>query len=521
VPWEIATYLLGAQGGAEADFARLYEATNPILVRYLRVTTDAEGEELAELALGTWTTALPQLMACPPDEDAWLELVIDSARVVAAGRLRAGDGSAALVASAGPAAGPAAGDLGAADPSVAAAADVDGVDHAIEALRACPPAEADVLAMGLVANLDRDATARLTDHEPTAVLALVQEGQEHLPMSLDALSHALRSPARAGEVADVALVTPLITAALEGPAPTVASHEDAAHVVIAPGALAAALAATGATAGAPLGGVQEPSLAALLGMESAAAVSSNVVPLAAVRAAAGTPSRSARVGIGAGVWLLAVGGVGTAAAMSGLITEAIDGIFGHHGRPLVTAQGPATPGKPSPRNTPAVPGTGSRPGSTGRPGTAAEPPTAGGGGTQSVSLPGTSRTTEIVLASFVLPATPSTPATTPSTPTTPTTPSTPTTPTTPPVAPPPVSSPGASGGNGHGSAPETRKAARQAKATAKATAKASRATTKAAKAAARAAVKGQHTARGTGHQGKALGHDKNKAKGNAVGHDQA
>ena len=55
----------------------------------------------------------------------------------------------------------------------------------------------------------------------------------------------------------------------------------------------------------------------------------------AAHAALGTPSRSVRVGAGAAAWLVALGGVGTAAAMSGLLTVAVDGILG--GRDTPTA----------------------------------------------------------------------------------------------------------------------------------------------------------------------------------------
>jgi hypothetical protein len=488
VPWEIATYLLGAQGGVEDDFSRLYAATNPVLMRYLRVTTDADPAALADLALGAWTAALPQLMACPPDEDAWLELIIGSARAAAAGSLRTADGST---------------------PPENPSATLDDVDHAIEALRACPPEQAEVLAMGLVANLDRDATSRLTDHEPTAVLALVQDGQERLTMSLGELTEVLRAPGRDGEVADVRLVTPLITAALTGPAPTadVPTHAAPATTLV-----AAAPAAIGAAAAPAVGGPSQPPLAQLLGLESAATVSSPAIPLAALGSATGALSRPARVGVGVGVWGLAVGGVGLAAAMSGLVTVAIDGIFGDPRRgPQVTAQGPAQPGTPSDGGVT----TGNPPVAPGQPGTNEPPGTSTGRTPQSVSVPGRSTGIEIVLASFVPQGpTPSTPTEIPPAPTPPTTTPPTSPPTTPPVAPPPGSDPGVSGGKGHGngtaSAREARRAIRQARATA-------RATDKAAKAAARADSKADKD-RG---KGKALGHDKGKAHGKALGHDKA
>ena len=148
MPGEIATYLLGAQGGVADDFARLYEATNPVLLRYLRVTADGDHRRLARTP---WATALPQLQVCPPDDDAWLELVVGSAPHRRPGR----DGAASLA----PAARrrPLRPSLGR-------------VDHAVAALRACPPDEAEVLAMGVVANLGREAMSRLTGLQPSAVL---------------------------------------------------------------------------------------------------------------------------------------------------------------------------------------------------------------------------------------------------------------------------------------------------------------------------------------------------------------
>src|SRR5689334_20802180 len=129
VPGEITTYLLGAQGGVADDFARLHAVTNPVLLRYLRVTADGDHEELARTA---WTAALPQLQVCPPDDDAWLELVVGAARTAVA----AGDGASSLAP--------------AGTSSAPSQADPDVLGEAVAALRACPPAVAEVLAMGAV-----------------------------------------------------------------------------------------------------------------------------------------------------------------------------------------------------------------------------------------------------------------------------------------------------------------------------------------------------------------------------------
>ena len=458
VPGEIATYLLGAQGGNEDDFARLYAATNPALLRYLRVTTDADADP-ADLALGAWSTALLQLKVCPADDDAWLEVIVGAAREAAAGSLRL-DGGTPLPGT--------------------AATDPDDVDHAIEALRALAPDQADVLAMGVIANLGREATSRLTGHEPGAVLALVQQGQERLGMSFEELIAALRAPAGPDEVADLLLVTPLMTAALTRPAPTAAPQPAPA------GKGAAWVEAFDAS-------LSQPSVVEPLALASLARGPSSALHRSAVGSPTATPSRSARAGVAATVWVVALGGVGTAAAMSGLLTAAIDGILGDHGRaPVITAEGPATPGTPSTDDGTTAGNPQPEPSAGGRtPGTSQPAGSRGHGGSvaQAVSLPGDSTVAQIVLASYVTPdpSTPTTPAVTPTTPVTP--------PTTPPTTPPApqtlVPQPGhgagpvkAGSGSAHGAA---KAAAKAAKAAAKAAKTAAKAAAKAAKADAKAA----------------------------------
>jgi hypothetical protein len=400
VPGEIATFLLGAQGGIEQDFARLYEATNPVLVRYLRVTADGDP---ADLALDAWATALARLKECPADDDAWLELVVGSARVAAGSSLRRVHPHTSNVVPLHDSPPVPAESAKSAEAAEAAAplpdgtnrdstdsTDRDGVDRAIEALRASPADEAEVLAMGAVANLGRDAMSRLTGHAPREVLALVQRGQDRLPMSFEELIAALRVPGRPDEVADLRLVTPLIAAALTGPAPA------AAGTGWTPAVATAAAAPT----------------------ESTAPVRSNVVTLT-VGSARRAPSRSARVGAGAAAWVLGVGGLGAAAAMSGMLTAVIDGIVGGDGgRPPVTAQGPASPGTPS---TGGGTSPGTPPGGQGVPEGPldrgpAEPGT--GGSTQPVSLPGDFNAVRVELVSYVVPdgPTPSTPTGTSTTP---------------------------------------------------------------------------------------------------------
>src|SRR6478752_2058858 len=78
VPGEITTLLLGAQGGEENSFVRLYQTTNAVVLRYLRVISDADP---APLALATWSTLLQRMPSCVvDDDDDWLELAVATAR---------------------------------------------------------------------------------------------------------------------------------------------------------------------------------------------------------------------------------------------------------------------------------------------------------------------------------------------------------------------------------------------------------------------------------------------------------
>ena len=420
MPGEIAIYLHGAQGGVAADFARLYEVTNPLLLRYLRVTADGDHAELARTA---WTAAVAQLATCAPDDDAWFELVVGCARAA----VDAADG-ASSPSPTDEAAGPpdssqaasSVADSAVADSAVAAP---DAVTAAVVALRSCPPAEAEVLAMGVVANLGRESVARLTGLTPSAVLALVLQGQQRLEVSLEELIAVLRVPGTPIELADLPFAAALFSAGLPAtPAPV--PHAGAA------GPLAVAGVAAAGTAAAPVRALPQPTVVDIQSLGSSA-------PAHAAIMGSGAPSRSVRVGAGAAAWLVALGGVGTAAAMSGLLSVAVDGILGGRDTPpLVTAEGPPTPGTPStgqptPGDTPSA-GRTPTPTPTKRDTATPGPATRqGGSGTQPVVSQRRQRTGSLVVVASFDPPDRSTP-TTPVGPTPPIDPTTPTDPTTPP-----------------------------------------------------------------------------------------
>ena len=164
---EMVPLLRGAQSGDAESFTCLYAATNPLIVRYLRVVSDADP---ALLALATWSRLLDGISVCDAGEDDdWLEVALGIAREMAL--LSAGPSSPAALAE----------EQARAVSAPARSRPVaDPVDEGIAVLRDCGPAVADVLAMGVVAGLGRDSIARITGHEPTEVIDLVLAGQTRL-----------------------------------------------------------------------------------------------------------------------------------------------------------------------------------------------------------------------------------------------------------------------------------------------------------------------------------------------------
>lgn len=423
MPGEMVQLILGVQGGDEESLARLYAVTNPVLVRYLRVVSDADP---ASLALTTWSTLLHDMSVCVADEDDdWLELAVGTARESALASAIMGS-SVTPVPNSAPA-------------RQGTDQEPDPVDAGVAMLRACGPAVADVLAMGVVAGLGRDSIARITGQEPTEVLALVQEGQDRLALPLESLMATMRVPGSPAEVGDLPAVLPLFAAQPHAPRPTIATTlasatpstaaREVATTALAAGAPAAASAATTATtaaASAAAAAADEPSVADLLTWDSPAPATTRVALLPDTRADA--PSRLARVGASAAAWTIAVGGLGTAAAMSGVIPAAIESLFGDEGnRPVIVAQGPVRPGEvPSP--TDGGLGTSPRPPSPQGPGEPATEPgdpfPTGDGAVVSASAIGFGTATQVVVLPAVLtgssapepaPTTPSQPDATPPT----------------------------------------------------------------------------------------------------------
>ena len=339
----MATLLLGAQGGDEDCFACLYALTNPVLVRYLRVVSDADP---AGLARSTWPTLVDRMMVCVvDDDDDWLEVAVGAARQSALASMAIRSGAT-----------PAAGRVGALPARTAAAPGKDSVDAGVAALRSCTPAVAEVLAMGVAAGLGKDSIARITGREPTEVLALVRAGEDRLGMPLEGLVSAMQSRGSPAEVGDLPAILPVFAARSQAPLSAVGQSGSMT------GTMTGSM--TGTMAGSMTGGLAGPAAAAsdaatpasvgagtvvnLLTWHSPAQAASGVVPVRGAQPDAS--ARWARVGVGAAVWTLGVGGVAAAAAMIGIIPAAIHGLFGDGSNGAVVAShGPLRPGGvPSP-----------------------------------------------------------------------------------------------------------------------------------------------------------------------------
>lgn len=402
MPGEIATFLLGAQGGDEDAFARLYAATNPVLVRYLR---SIGVDDAAGVALASWPTLLHRLPACTADDDDWFELAVGAARetATAGGSPALGTTAPSSPAPSSPAPpNPGQAAAGATPDATTTAPGADPVDTGVAVLQACGRDSADVLAMAVVAGLGRDSMARLTGEEPTAVLELVRRGQYRLTLPLEELYAAMAAPARPDELADAAVVQGLFGDESRGAAPPVV-----------PGVPAGAAAAAGLAAVAPVtltpvagASLTEPSVVDLLTWQTPAAGPTLVraVPPRGTREA----SRGARAGAGAAAWVIALGGVGAAAAMSGLLPAVVDNLFrGPVNRPVVTAQGPVVPGPTASGGGPTVTPPGVEPTKPGtQPGTQPGEPPVGGGTVEPVGLSGTGTGSTVVIstAAFTTPA---------------------------------------------------------------------------------------------------------------------
>jgi RNA polymerase sigma-70 factor (ECF subfamily) len=173
---EFARVLAAAQGGSEADFARLWRDVNPVLLRYLRATAPAAAEDITA---ETWVQVVRGLPGFRGDEQAWRAWLFTTARRRTADEAR--HRSRHPVA-------PLAELPGALEPRTEDAAG-QAVENlatasAIAAVSALPRLQAEVVLLRVLAGLDTDAVARIVGRSPGAVRVAAHRGLRRLAQTL-------------------------------------------------------------------------------------------------------------------------------------------------------------------------------------------------------------------------------------------------------------------------------------------------------------------------------------------------
>ena len=153
--------LKAAQAGDEAAFSLLVRDAQPSLLRYLRVVSATEAEDVAG---DTWVTVVRGLRRFRGDESAWRAWLFATARrrAVEEGRRRARPpATAPWDAAELP-------DSGHLDPADVTLANL-GLEEAVQAIRRLPAAQAEVLMLRLVGGLSTAAVADIVGSSPGAV----------------------------------------------------------------------------------------------------------------------------------------------------------------------------------------------------------------------------------------------------------------------------------------------------------------------------------------------------------------
>ena len=173
---EFAAVLAAAQHGIEAAFAVLWRDSNPVLLRYLRVSAPDAAEDIAA---ETWVQVVRGLPGFRGDEQAWRSWLFTTARrrAIDERRRRARHPAAPLAEAA-----------GAHEPRAPDAAGLAlenlGTAGAIAAVSALPPLQAEVILLRVLAGLDTEAVARIVGRSPGAVRVAAHRGLRRLAQTL-------------------------------------------------------------------------------------------------------------------------------------------------------------------------------------------------------------------------------------------------------------------------------------------------------------------------------------------------
>ena len=160
--------LTAAQGGSEAAFATLWRDGNHALLRYLRVAARAAAEDVAA---ETWVQVVRGLAGFRGDERAWRSWLFTIARhrAIDEARRRSRHPATPLDEL------PHGSEPRTGDAAAAAMANL-ATDALIEAIGQLPPAQAEVILLRVLADLDNETVARIVGRSPGAVRIAAHRG---------------------------------------------------------------------------------------------------------------------------------------------------------------------------------------------------------------------------------------------------------------------------------------------------------------------------------------------------------
>lgn len=172
---EFADLLTAAQAGSEAAFARLWRDVHPALVRYLRVVSAADADDVAG---DVWVSVVRGLAAFEGDEVAWRAWLFATARRRAIDEGRRRSRRPTVQADV-----PDAYDAPGLDPVDVVLANL-GLEEVLRAIRALPAAQAEVLMLRVVGGLPAVAVADLIGSTPGAVRVAAHRALRQLAVEL-------------------------------------------------------------------------------------------------------------------------------------------------------------------------------------------------------------------------------------------------------------------------------------------------------------------------------------------------
>ena len=170
--------LAAAQGGSEAAFATLWRDGNQALLRYLRVAAPAAAEDVAA---ETWVQVVRGLADFRGGERAWRSWLFTIARhrAIDEGRRRSRHPATPLDDL------PRDSEPRTADAAAAAMANL-ATDALVEAIWQLPPAQAEVILLRVLADLDNETVARIVGRSSGAVRIAAHRGLHTLAQAISA-----------------------------------------------------------------------------------------------------------------------------------------------------------------------------------------------------------------------------------------------------------------------------------------------------------------------------------------------